>query len=407
MRAKRLLRRLAACAQAVTLLMLVPTLTHAGGFALYEYGAKANAMGGANIALADDASAVAYNPAGITQLPGTNVMVGMTAIAPAADVRVGADATTSTQTNVYLPPHAFFVHQAGERAWIGIGMFTRFGVGTQYPYQWTGKTNVYRAELSTYSLAPNLALKLTDSLSVAFGPEIMFSSADLRNITAGHDQRIMVDGIGIGGQIALHYKFDDQWSAGFTYHFSQKHNDNGNVKWQESAAPVLMNGDISMSLTLPASWTLGIAYKPNKKWKLEADAIFTEWQSYDKLVYSYEHKPAGTASGDIVSWKSWRNVWRFQLGGEYMATDWLALRAGFVWDQDPMRKGYEDYMLPSNDRKIYSAGFGIISDKMTYDFSLAYLRNNDRSIDTRSGFTGGQVTNSCAYLAGFSIGYKF
>jgi len=405
MRSQRLLRRLNACLRAVTLLLLVPTLTHAGGFSLYEYGARANAMGGANIALADDASAVAYNPAGITQQPGTSVMAGMTAIAPTADVRVGAQRSTTTQTNIYLPPHAYFVHQLNDKAWFGLGMFTRFGVGTQYGYEWAGRSNVYRAELSTYSLSPNFAIKLTDSLSLGFGPELMFSAADLRSVIAGHDQRITVDGVGIGAQIGLHYTFNDQWSAGFTYRTAQKHTDDGNVKWQEAAG--FYNGDISMSLTLPSSYTFGVAYKPNKQWKLEADAIFTEWQNYDKLVYSYEHKPGAVAAGDITSWKSWRNVWRFQLGGEYMARDWLALRGGFVWDQDPVRKGYEDYMLPSGDRKIYSVGFGIIDDKVTYDFSLMYLRNNHRDINTRAGLTGGSISNSCAYLAGFSVGYKF
>lgn len=406
MRAKHMLRRLHACLQALSLLLLVPTITHAGGFALYEYGARANAMGGANIALADDASAVAYNPAGITQLPGTHVMIGMTAIAPTADVRIKQE-TAATQTNVYLPPHAYFVHQAGEKAWIGLGIFTRFGVGTQYGYQWAGRANVYRAELSTYSLAPNLALKLTDSLSLAFGPELMFTAADLRSVVAGHDQMIKVDGVGVGGQIGLHYVLNDQWSAGFMYHTSQSHNDNGNVQWDQAAG--FKDGDISMSLTLPASYTLGVAYKPTKQWKIEADAIFTQWQNYKKLVYSYQHKPGSGAAGDVTSFKEWRNVWRFQLGAEYMATDWLALRGGFVWDQDPIRKGYEDYMLPSNHRKIYSAGFGILDDKFTYDFSVMYLRNNDRSINARAGTTvqNTHITNSAAYMAGFSIGYKF
>ena len=144
MRLKHGIGHFAASLRALALLMLLPTLCQAGGFALYEYGARANAMGGANIALADDASAVAYNPAGITQLPGTHIMFGATAIAPTADVRAGADKKTTTQTNVYLPPHAYLTYQAGERAWIGLGMFTRFGVGTQYGYDWTGKNNVYR-----------------------------------------------------------------------------------------------------------------------------------------------------------------------------------------------------------------------------------------------------------------------
>lgn len=404
MRLKRQFTHVIASLRAMALLMLLPTVCHAGGFALNELSARANAMGGATIALADDASAVAYNPAGITQQPGTSVMFGATAIAPTADLRTGAaNETTTLQTNIYTPPHAYLVHQLNDTVWLGVGVYTRFGLGTQYGYDWAGTSKTYRAELTSYSFTPNLALKVTENLSVAFGPEIIYSSADLRRrptTPAGSDVRMNVDGVGFGFQGAVHYKFSQEWSVGFVYHSTSKQSDSGHVRYNENA--FMRDQALTIKMTLPASYSLGVAYKPNEKWKLEADAVFTQWQDYKKLVYDFEDQT------DQTSWKHWRNVWRFQLGGEYMATDWLALRAGFVWDQDPIRRGYEDYMLPSNDRKIYSAGFGINDDKFTYDFSLMYLVNNDRSMDSNPNLMGAtQITNSRAYMAGFSIGYKF
>ena len=68
---------LAAC------LLAAPQLTgkaQAEGFALSDFGARGTALAGGMVARADDPSAVAWNPAGITQLPGTQIMVGMTAI---------------------------------------------------------------------------------------------------------------------------------------------------------------------------------------------------------------------------------------------------------------------------------------------------------------------------------------
>ncbi len=398
---KRNLCHLAASMRALALLMLLPTVCHAGGFALYEMSARANAMGGATIALADDASAVVYNPAGITQLPGTSLMAGMTAIAPTADVKTGTGAETTLQTNIYTPPHAYLVQQLNDKMWFGVGMYTRFGLGTQYGDDWAGATKIYRAELASYSLAPNIAFKVTDDLSIAFGPEFIYSSADLRKrFTSTATMRMNVDGVGVGAQAAIHYKINDEWSTGFVYHSTQKQSDTGHVHYTNT--PGAHNQAMTINMTLPASYNLGLAYKPNKDWKIEADAIFTQWQDYDKLEYDFEDQ------ADVISEKSWRNVWRFQLGAEYMATDWLALRAGFVWDQDPIRRGYEDYMLPTNDRKIYSTGFGIIDGNYTYDFSVMYLVNNDRSIDANNNIVGAtRITNSRAYMAGFSIGYKF
>ena len=74
---------LAAC------LLAAPQLTgkaQAEGFALSDFGARGTALAGGMVARADDPSAVAWNPAGITQLPGTQIMVGMTAIQPSGTV---------------------------------------------------------------------------------------------------------------------------------------------------------------------------------------------------------------------------------------------------------------------------------------------------------------------------------
>lgn len=416
MKTVRAKARLSICVAALATLLCLPGAALAGGFALYEYGARANAMGGAVIAEGADASTVAYNPAAMTQLKGTQVMAGATVITPVANVRAGGQPEASTVTNYFFPPHAFLVHQASDKAWFGIGVFSRFGVGTQYPDNWPGRSKTYLATLESYSINPNLAFKLTDDLSFAFGVEALVSSADLRKKLTGpggteHDMQMKVDGIGFGYNLALHYNFNPQWSAGLTYHSTQNHVDKGHARYtpEINTAPfIYLDAPMSMSLTLPASYTLGVAYKPNSTWKFEADAIYTQWQDYEKLTYSYDKKPGTGTAGDVVSDKNWRNVWRFQLGGEYKATDWLALRAGFVWDQDPIREGFEDYMLPSSDRKIYSAGVGIEQGAFTYDFSLMYLMNNHRSIDSTTNIAGAsEFSDSRAYMGSFSIGCKF
>ena len=51
-----------------------------GGFALYEGSARGNALGGGLVGRADDPSALFYNPAGITRLPGLDMTVGATGI---------------------------------------------------------------------------------------------------------------------------------------------------------------------------------------------------------------------------------------------------------------------------------------------------------------------------------------
>jgi long-chain fatty acid transport protein len=60
------------------ILFAISKFTFAGGFQINEHSARAMGMAGAFTGLANDASAVYFNPAGITQLSGTNFLAGVT-----------------------------------------------------------------------------------------------------------------------------------------------------------------------------------------------------------------------------------------------------------------------------------------------------------------------------------------
>ncbi len=62
------------------------SMAFAAGFGLYEGSARGNAMGGAVMGKAVDASANFYNPATLSDLTNTVVTIGMTTEHPTADV---------------------------------------------------------------------------------------------------------------------------------------------------------------------------------------------------------------------------------------------------------------------------------------------------------------------------------
>ena len=75
-------------------LIVAPASVYGSGFALYEAGARSSALAGAVVARADDLSAIFYNPAGLVQLPGFQVMGGSSFIFPVAkSSRISAAAT--------------------------------------------------------------------------------------------------------------------------------------------------------------------------------------------------------------------------------------------------------------------------------------------------------------------------
>ncbi|WP_291327690.1 OmpP1/FadL family transporter [Desulfovibrio sp. UCD-KL4C] len=399
----------------------------ASGLALYEWSARGNALGGAMIARADDPSAIAWNPAGITQLSGTQFLAGVTGISIKNELTTtynGKSQSQNLKDKIYTPPHSYFTHQLTDKVWLGVGTFTRFGLGTSFSEDWAGRYSSYSTELNTFSINPNIAYKYNKYLSFAMGVELMYVRADLRNkidptgaddpddTSHDIDQRIIVDGVTPGFNAGLRITPNDQWAFGFSYRSKMLHHADGSASYNVpdgiSTTNYFNDSEITMSMNTPNMFFFGLEYKPVPNFSVEADAIYSEWSSYSDISYGFS-KATAIGRKNITIDKKWEDVWRFQFGLEYLPIENLALRAGYVYDQSPIREGYEDYMIPANDRQILSTGFGLTFDKLVVDVSYMYLWMKDRTINARpgTGIIDTSTKNGQSHVVGFSLGYNF
>ncbi|RQD59375.1 MAG: transporter [Desulfonatronovibrio sp. MSAO_Bac4] len=387
---------------------------NAAGFALYEWGARGTAMGGTMIGRADDPSAVAYNPAGITQLEGTQTMVGFSVVAPEGKIDTPNE-TTRIKSNYWIPPHAFLTHQMTDKAWLGMGLYTRFGLGTEFGDDWEGRYNNIFTRVRSFSFNPNIAYQLTDCLSVAVGAEVMWfdmyrKSGIHPTLQATHPRNQMeVDGdsYGFGGNIGLHYNPNDRWSIGLTYKSRVKHTIKGDAKFKNYPVGWFDDTSAKGDITLPDSFGFGIMYSPYERLTLEANAIYTLWSTYKEFKVKFGDPQPGFLGADTISSdKKWKDVWRFQLGMEYDLNQLIDLRLGYVYDQIPDKDRYADYMTPTNDRHIINAGIGFNWEKASLDLSYSYLWFANRKVDNdvigEAKFKDGRT-----HLTGVSFTYRF
>jgi long-chain fatty acid transport protein len=348
-------------------------------------------------AVAGDASVIATNPALMTKLEGAHALAGAVLISPQSTVVVNGH-KNKTKANIYTVPHAYYTRQmeSNENVWFGVGMFTRFGLGTHYKDDWTGKAKLQSVDLTSTSLNPNMAFKFSDDFSAAVGVEVLRGGIKLKsaNISAN------TVGYAVGGNIGLHYDIDDQWSAGLTWRAPMHMVTEGSA---QTAAAATTSGQ-TIEATLPGSYTLGIGYQPADNWSWEFDVIHTRWESVDAMDYS-----GIINTSDQLHYK---NTWRFQVGTEYWATDWFAMRFGYAYDQTPTRAGYASFMLPCNDRQLFSTGLGFKGDKWTLDWSFMYVKAKDRyglGIPTVVPGTNYNVDfmDGKTWITGLSVGYEF
>lgn len=384
----------------------------AAGFALYEGSARGNALGGALIARADDASAVYYNPAGITQLPGTQIVSGMNLITPSNKIYFYENGEDSQlKRNWFYPPYGYLTRQLSDKLWFGIGMFARFGLGTEYEENWPGRYNSYNAVVKGVEINPNLAWKFNDCFSLAAGLSLMRLDVKLEQMIPIFNVNSSLKGHSYswGFNLAAHYKPREWVSFGFLYRSKVKHNLEGRADFTTSSflRKAFPNGTINADVMLPDEYFLGVAFKPIDRLSIEFDAILTRWNTFNHLTINFDEGIAGM--GSVTKQKDWHDVWRYQIGVEYALTRMVDLRLGYTYDNEPIPAGGVDYLVPSYDRQLFSCGFGLHWGPWSTDFSYTYLRSKNRNFEARpiDGVPKSRLHDGDCYIIGAGIGYKF
>ncbi|MFP5213153.1 MAG: OmpP1/FadL family transporter [Acidobacteriota bacterium] len=377
------------------------------GFALYEGSARGNALGGTLVGRADDASALFYNPAGITQLPGLQIMGGFTAIAPKTDVVIGGVSHESLD-NIWTPPHFYTTYQFTDRMWLGLGMFSQYGLGTEFESTWPGRFNNYKAIIQSLTFNPTMAFKISDKLSLAAGVDVVWFDLELRQFIRGTnvDQTLAGDSTGYGYNLALHYKPCDYARIGISYRSQVTQEVVGDADFTPNT--LFRDSGVEGSVTLPDMLFLGVTIYPMDRLSLEVGGVFTHWATFDELTILYD-TPLPTGATRATSPKNWHNTWRFQFGAEYKTTDWLDLRVGYSYDEEPVPDSTVDYIVPANDRHLISFGPGFHWNNWTLDLSYTYLIIEERDVQARttSSIFDSKFEDGHAHMFGASVGYKF
>ncbi|MBA4317249.1 MAG: hydrocarbon degradation protein, partial [Flavobacterium sp.] len=160
--------------------LVVVTISFASGFQINESGARAMGMAGAFAGLADDPSALYFNPAGITQLKGTHILAGVSLIMPSSSFAGPGTATTeyNMEKQLFTPINLYVTHQISEDLFIGLGINNQFGLGTKWGDDFIGRTVGYDTEIRTFYFTPVIAYKVSEKLSISAGP--VFAWGDVR-----------------------------------------------------------------------------------------------------------------------------------------------------------------------------------------------------------------------------------
>ena len=168
-----------------------------------------------------------------------------------------------------------------------------------------------------------------------------------------------MSGTGAGWNVGVLYKLTPDISIGASYRSSVNIDATGTLRSTPNYAALhLPQGDVSVTITLPATGYLGVAYKVTTDIEVEADYQYIGWSSYDQLVFN-SRRTVRT----VTQPKNYNNTYILRLGGEYKFNDDLRLRAGYYYDHCSVDAAYVDPLLPDANRSGLNVGFGYNIDE--------------------------------------------
>ncbi|OUO95132.1 outer membrane protein transport protein [Cloacibacillus sp. An23] len=419
---KKLLTLLSAAA----LTACASSAAFAEGFGVYEWSAAGTAMGEAYMFGEEDPSVLAYNPAQITKLDGTYFSIGASLVNPDTKVLfrrlgplVGGHGQDEIWENEYDPaviPYMYYATKAGKNSWWGVAMFSRFGNQIEYNDLWPGRYDTIFSGIKGFTVQPTYAFKIGDKLSAAVGLDInyvklrMRKSVPLTNLgmpNVGTD--LEGDTVNVGWLASLMYDFDDKTSLAVTYRSRIKHTmDDADIAFSSNGFNI--ESGANGTVTLPDSVAIGLGHKFNDKTRVELNAVWTNWETYNALNIYFDNPALGIPPvyGRSLNEKNWEACWRYGIGIEHKLSKQWSILAGYVFDESPIPDSTMDFTVPTGDRHRGSIGFKY-RFKENHEIVFAYTGIWADSRETQSRVSPGMDYQSSEIFDGFtqviSLGY--
>jgi len=180
------------------IVLFLTTSLFASGVGLTGIGARATALGGNFRGVANDWSAMFWNPAGLTQIKGMQFGGSFELISVVGKYTFTQDATmpfsvyrtaeTENEPKTFPIPAAGFVYGTEKMAF-GLSVYAPFGLGAEWDVMDTEAYNSaypaidYEDDLKVIDIHPTFAMQINEKLSVGVGLSLVYADIIIRKPT--------------------------------------------------------------------------------------------------------------------------------------------------------------------------------------------------------------------------------
>lgn len=381
----------------------------AAGMILYEINSPLTGTASAGwAALANDASTAFTNPAGMTRLDRSQLLVGAQPLIitskfnPSPSTTFGG--TDGGNAGGVIPSlGGYYVHSVSDRFKLGFSLLSYFGLGIDYGDNWVGRYWVEKSDFLTLAMSPSAAYKVNDWLSIGVMLKVLYSKLNtqsaIRNFFAEADGQLKYedDDFGFGGGFGLLIEPRKGTRFGVTYYLPVEVSFN-EVPELKGVGPILggllsrlgMNGrSVGMDFTIP-QWIMVSGYQQiTEKLAIMGNFGWQDWSQFGNVDISLSVNPETTRS--FNNNLGFKDTWHAAIGAQYRVSEPWLLSAGFAYDSSPSDASNRSPDLPFDRNFRYAAGVQYDwSKNLTLGLAYEFIDLGSASIN-KEGFLRGNL----------------
>jgi long-chain fatty acid transport protein len=361
-------------------LALAITAAEAGGLGRPNpISARGVGMGGAFAALADDVTALHFNPGALAFAPAELTIGGELVIAPrryTPRLSDGSDGPAQETTPIVPLPALGVVGRFADRPFtLGVGVWNTFG--GKVSYEPTTASALDAVQDAAIEIVPGFAYRFDDRLAAGAALRVGLGLFSLSATALPQDADLSAFGVGLSYAAGVvitpvpAVRIGLAWRAPLTIRTTGS----GTVVYPAPMGPT--RTDVEHTQRWPEQLSLGVGVRAAPRLRLAAQLDWAGWSRVDVIAVEFPDAP-GIDQRYPVDWDDNLTV---RLGADLQVRPGLVLRAGAYFDSSAVPDRTIERQYLDDDKVGVAAGASLAVSRWRVDAAVDVVLPGSRTVD--------------------------
>jgi long-chain fatty acid transport protein len=370
--------RAAALAFAVT--VVVASTAEAGGLGRPNpISARGVGLGGAFAALADDVTALHFNPGALAYAPAEITIGGELVVAPrryTPRLADGTDGPDQETTPIVPLPALGVVGRFGDRPFtLGVGVWNTFG--GKVSYEPTSASALDAVQDAVVEIVPGFAYRFDERFAAGAALRVGLGLFSLSATALPQDADLHAFGIGLSYSVGAVVTPVDAVRIGLAWRapLTIRTSGTGTIVYPEPMGPT--ETDVEHTQRWPEQLSLGVGFRPTPKMRIAAQLDWAGWSRVDVIAVQFPDSPAIDQRYPV----DWNDNITVRLGAEARVRPALAVRVGAYFDSTAVPDRTIERHYLDDDKFGVAGGASLTLRKWRIDAAVDVVLPGSRRVD--------------------------